>query len=129
MPRVPARRITAGEGARICLIVLVVALAVLVVYALRKPLTWIFIALFLAIALARPVRFFQQWMRRGLAIAVVYLLLIGIPILLGALLIPPIVRSVADFAQNVPGYVDDLDRFVRDNSKLQDIDNQYDITV
>src|SRR3954463_6075506 len=118
MPRAPARRITAGEVARICLVVLAVALAVLLFSALRKPLTWIFIALFLAIALARPVRFFQQWMRRGLAIAVVYLLPIGIPILLGAPPIPPIVRSVADFAQNVPGYADDLDRFVHDNKKL-----------
>jgi len=127
-PPVPARRISAGEVARICLVALAVALGVLLVWKLRQPLTWIFIATFLAIALARPVRFFQRWMRRGLAIAVVYLLLIGIPILLGALLIPPIVRSVADFAQNVPSYVDDLERFVRDNSKLQDIDDQYDIT-
>jgi predicted PurR-regulated permease PerM len=128
MPRVPVRRISSGEVARICLVALAVALGVLLVWKLRQPLTWIFIALFLAMALARPVRFFERWMRRGLAIAVVYLMLIGIPILLGALLIPPIVRSVADFAQNVPSYVDDLERFVRDNSKLQDIDNQYDIT-
>ena len=128
MPRVPVRRISAGEVARICLVALLVALGVLLVWELRQPLTWIFIATFLAIALARPVRFFQRWMRRGLAIAVVYLMLIGIPILLGALLIPPIVRSVADFAHNVPGYVDDLERFVRDNPKLQDVDNQYDIT-
>src|SRR3954447_6340246 len=128
MPRVPVRRITAGEVARICFVALAVALGVLLVWKLRQPLTWIFIALFLAMALARPVRFFERWMRRGLAIAVVSLMLIGIPILLGALLIPPIVRSVADFAQNVPSYVDDLERFVRDNPKLQDVDNQYDIT-
>src|SRR3954469_25049682 len=113
---------------RIVAVVVVSAMAVLLVYALRKPLTLIFVAGFLAIGLARPVAFFERRMRRGLAIAAVYLMLIGIPILLGALLIPPIVRSVADFAHNVPGYVDDLERFVRDNPKLQDVDNQYDIT-
>src|SRR4051812_27421046 len=109
MPRVPVRRISAGEGARSCLVALLVALGVLPVLGLRQPLTWIFIATFLAVAPARRVRFSQRWMRRGLAIAVVSLMLIGIPTLLGALLIPPIVRSVADFAHNVPGYVDDLE--------------------
>src|SRR5258705_2189502 len=122
------RGVPVGVVFRICLVVLAVGLGVLLVYELRKPLTWIFIALFLAIALARPVAFFSRWMRRGFAITVVYLLLIGIPILLGVLLIPPIVRSVADFAHNVPSYVDDLEKFVRDNPQLQDIDRQYDIT-
>src|SRR4051794_4250732 len=123
-----SRGVPAGVVFRICLVVLAVGLGVLLVYELRKPLTWIFIALFLAIALARPVAFFSQWMRRGLAITVVYLMLVGIPILLGALLIPPIVRSVADFAHNVPSYVNDLEKFVRDNPRLQDVDQQYDIT-
>jgi len=113
---------------RICLVVVGTALAVLLVYALRKPLTLIFVAGFLAIALARPVAFFERRMRRGLAIASVYVMLLGIPILLGALLIPPIVRSVADFAQNVPGYVNDVQDFVNKNKTLRHLDDQYDVT-
>ena len=109
-------------------IVLLVVLGAYLIYALRQPLTLIFISLFLAIALARPVRFFAERMRRGFAIAVVYLLLIGIPVLLGALLTPPIVRSVADFAENVPAYAADLQQFVNENERLQDIDEEFDVT-
>jgi predicted PurR-regulated permease PerM len=114
---------------RTCLIVLAVALAVLLVYALRKPLTYLFIAIFLAIALARPVAFFERRLhRRGLAIAVVYLMLIGFPVLLGSLLIPPIVTSVSDFAGNVPHYVNDIQDFVDRNHTLRKINDDYDVT-
>jgi predicted PurR-regulated permease PerM len=113
---------------KVVLVVLVTGLAVVVVYALRKPLTFVFIAGFLAIALAQPVAFFERRMRRGFAITVVYLLLLGIPIGIGALLIPPIVRSVADFANNVPSYVDDAKKYVNKNKTLRHIDKQYDIT-
>src|SRR4051812_1458518 len=97
---------------KIALTIVGVALAVLLIYALRRPLTFVFIAGFLSIALARPVAMLERRMRRGFAIAVVYLGLLAIPIALGALLAPPIVRSVADFADNVPAYVSDLEDFV-----------------
>jgi predicted PurR-regulated permease PerM len=127
--RNPPPNIPAGIVLRVCLVVLGVAISVLLIYELRKPLTYLFIAIFLAIALARPVAFFEQRMRRGFAIATVYLLLIGIPIGIGALLIPPIVNSVADFASNVPHYVDDLQTFVNDNKSLRHINDQYDVTA
>jgi predicted PurR-regulated permease PerM len=126
--RNPPREITAAAVLRIVLVVLATALAVLLIYELRRPLTYLFVAGFLSIALARPVAFFERRMRRGFAIAVVYLLLIGIPVGLGALLIPPIVRSVADFANNVPHYVDDAKNFVNKNKTLRHLDRQYDIT-
>jgi predicted PurR-regulated permease PerM len=124
----PPAKLSPGHVAEYTAIVLLVVLGAYLVYALRQPLTLIFISVFLAIALARPVRFFEERMRRGLAITVVYLLLVGIPILLGALLIPPIVRSIADFAENVPQYAADLQQFVNDNQRLQDIDEEFDVT-
>jgi predicted PurR-regulated permease PerM len=127
--RNPPPNLPAGLVLRVCLVVLGVAISVLLIYELRKPLTYVFIAIFLAIALARPVAFFERRMRRGFAIASVYLLLIGIPVGIGALLIPPIVNSVADFASNVPQYVDDLQTFVNDNSTLRDINDHYDVTA
>jgi predicted PurR-regulated permease PerM len=127
--RNPPPNIPAGAVLRVCLVILGVALAVLLVYALRKPITYLFIAIFLAIALARPVAFFERRMRRGLAIAVVYVLLIGIPIGIGSLLIPPIVNSVADFASNVPHYVDDVQTFVNDSRSLRHLNEQYDVTA
>jgi predicted PurR-regulated permease PerM len=124
VPRGP----TTGQVARIVLVVVAVAVALLLVYALRQPLTWIFIAGFLSIALARPVAFFSQRMRRGYAIAMVFALLIGIPIMLGALLIPPIVDSIAEFADNVPQYATDVREYVSENERLRDLDEEYDVT-
>ena len=121
-------RIPPSVVLEVVLVVVAVGIALLLVYQLRKPLTWVFIATFLAIALARPVAFFERRMRRGLAIATVYLLLVGIPVALGALLIPPIVRSISDFANNVPHYVRDLQDFVNNNKSLRHLDDQYDIT-
>jgi predicted PurR-regulated permease PerM len=118
-----------GAVLRTCLVVLGVVVAVLLIYALRKPLTYLFIAIFLTIALARPVAFFERRLhRRGLAIATVYVMLIGAPVALGALLIPPIVTSVSDFAGNVPNYVKDVQDFVNKNDQLRKINNDYDVT-
>ena len=121
--------LTATAVLRIVLVILAVALAVLLIYALRRPLTWIFIAVFLAVALSRPVAFFQQRMRRGLAIASVYVFLIGIPIILGGLLIPPIVRQGTDFAQDLPQYATDVREFVGENERLREIDQEYNVTA
>jgi predicted PurR-regulated permease PerM len=124
----PPPAVSAGSVLRICLVVLGLAIAVLLVYELRRPLTYLFVAIFLAIALARPVAFFERRMRRGFAIAVVYLMLVGFPVLLAALLIPPIVNSVTDFAGNVPHYVNDVQDFVNKNRTLRHLNDQYDVT-
>ena len=86
MPRVdsPARAI-----ARNVLVVAGVVLVLYLIYLLRRPISWLIIAAFLAVAVAGPVNFFQRYMKRGLAIALVYLGLLAIPIGLGAVLIPP----------------------------------------
>jgi predicted PurR-regulated permease PerM len=125
MPRVdsPARVI-----ARNVLVIAAVVLILYVIYLLRQPITWLVIAGFLAIALTGPVNFFQRYMRRGLAIALTYLLLLMIPIGLGAVLLPPIVNEISDLATNAPEYVQDVEDYVRDNETLNDLNNKYDIT-
>src|SRR5512132_258642 len=125
MPRIdsPARAI-----ARNVLIVAGVVLVLYVIYLLRRPISWLIIAAFLAVALAGPVNFFQRYMRRGLAIALVYLGLLAIPIGLGAVLLPPIVRQVSDVATNAPEYVQDVEDYVHKNKTLNDLNEKYDIT-
>src|SRR2546425_12961200 len=91
------------------LVVVCVVLILYVIYLLRQPITWLVIAAFLAVALAGPVNFFQRYMKRSLAIALVYLGLLAIPIGLGAVLIPPIVHQVSDVATNAPRYVHDVE--------------------
>ena len=125
MPRIdsPARLI-----ARNVLVVAGVALVLYVLWLLRKPISWLIIAAFLAVALAGPVNFFQRYMKRGLAIALVYLGLLAIPIGLGAVLLPPIVNQTSDVATNAPSYVNDVEDYVHKNKTLNDLNDKYDIT-
>jgi predicted PurR-regulated permease PerM len=125
MPRIdsPARAI-----ARNVLVVAGVVLVLYVIYLLRKPLSWLIIAAFIAVALAGPVNFFQRHMKRGLAIALVYFGLLAIPIGLGAVLIPPIVHQVSDVATNAPHYVSDIESYVHRNKTLNNLNEKYDIT-
>ena len=125
MPRIdsPARAI-----ARNVLVVAGVVLILYVIWLLRQPISWLIIAAFLAVALAGPVNFFQRYMKRGLAIALVYLGLLAIPIGLGAVLVPPIVNQISDVATNAPSYVDDVEDYVHKNKTLNDLNDKYDIT-
>ena len=50
------------------------------IYLLRKPIGWVLIATFLAVALSGPVNVLNQCMRRGFAITIVYFGLLLIPI-------------------------------------------------
>ena len=118
----PARAI-----ARIVLVIVGVIATLYVVYLLRKPIGWLFIASFLAVVLSGPVNVLSRHMKRGLAIALVYLGVLAIPLLLGALIVPPIVTQAANLAANAPQYARDVTEFVQRNEKLQDLDEKYDI--
>ena len=114
---------------RTVLIVVTVALALYILYLLRKPITWLVIAAFIAIAMSGPVNLLERWLhRRGVAIAIAYLGLILIPIGLGALLIPSLVNQIEDLAANVPEYAQDVTEFVQDNETLNDLNEKYDFT-
>ena len=119
----PARLIASNV-----LIVVGVVLVLYVIYLLRKPISWLIIAAFLAVALAGPVNFFQRYMKRGLAIALTYMCLLAIPIGLGAVLLPPIVNQISDVATNAPSYVSDVEDYVHKNKTLNDLNEKYDIT-
>jgi predicted PurR-regulated permease PerM len=97
-------------------------------YLLRKPLTWIFIAGFLAVALSGPVSFLAQRMRRGLAIAIVYVCMILTPFLLIGLLVPPLVTQANNLVQNLPEYAQQVTEFVNSNDNLKQLQEDYDIT-
>src|SRR5215218_3726203 len=125
MPRIdsPARVI-----ARNVLVVAAVVVILYILWLLRQPISWLVIAAFLAVAVTGPVNFFQRYMKRGLAIALVYVGLLLIPIGLGAVLVPPIVNEISDVATNAPEYVQDVEDYVEDNETLQDLNEKYDIT-
>jgi predicted PurR-regulated permease PerM len=113
---------------RIVLVVVCVAIVLYLLWLLRKPISWLLIAAFLAVALSPPVNRLNRHMRRGFAIALTYLGLLLIPVLLIALIVPPLIGEANDFADNVPRYADDVTEYVEDNDRLREINEDYDIT-
>ena len=91
-------------------VLLGVAAALWVVFVSIRVLTWVFVALFLALALDPAVRVLQARAvrRRGAAAAIIYLSVIAVIGLLAALLVPPLADEVQGLADAAPGYVGDL---------------------
>jgi predicted PurR-regulated permease PerM len=67
-------------------------------------------------------------MRRGFAIAIVYLVLLLIPIGILALLIPSMVSQGEELANNAPQYAEDVTDFVNRNETLNNLNQDYNIT-
>jgi predicted PurR-regulated permease PerM len=110
--------------------VVVVVLGLYMAYLLRKPITWIVIAGFIAIAVSGPIRFLTaRGAKRGLAIAIVYIGLILTPVVVGAVLVPPIVTEANNLADKAPAYAEDVQTFVRENKRLRSLEEDYDITT
>jgi predicted PurR-regulated permease PerM len=119
---------SARQIVRIVLTVVCVVITLYLIYLLRKPISWILIATFLAVALSSPVNVLARHMRRGFAITIVFLGLLAIPIALIALIVPPLINEANDFADKVPGYARDVTEYVKENDRLRDINEDYDIT-
>lgn len=91
-------------------IVISVAALLQLVWLARQVLTWVLIALFLALALNPLVEWIERHVvpRRGLATALAFgstLVVIGG---LGGIFVPTLVDEVNEFAEAVPGYVENI---------------------
>jgi predicted PurR-regulated permease PerM len=116
------------SAVRAVMVVLVAIAAVWIIYLLRQPLGWLFVASFIAIAVSGPVNYLSRRMKRGLAILLVYLGILLVPVALLALLVPPIVNQVNTLVNDAPQYAADVTEFVNENERLRDLDEDYDIT-
>jgi predicted PurR-regulated permease PerM len=103
--RFRARTILAVLG-----IVLAVAALLKLLWIAHQVLTWVVIAVFLALALDPLVNLLMRLgiRRRGLAIGATFLLLAIVIFALGATFIPTLVGEINDFIDAVPQYVQDL---------------------
>lgn len=91
--------------------IVVASAAVLeVIWIARGVLIWVFIAVFLALALNPAVEWLIQHgvRRRGAAVAIAFTGAILAIVAVAALFVPTLVREVNDFANAVPDYVEDL---------------------
>src|SRR3954452_23414811 len=113
---------------RVVAVVVLAVLALYLIYLLRRPLGWLTLAGFIAVAASGAVRYLERWMRRGLAIALVYTAVILMPFVIAAVLVPPIVDQANNLATNAPKYARDLTKTVQDNKTLHDLDKKYDLT-
>lgn len=113
---------------RTVLVVVVVAISLYLLYLLRRPIGWALIAIFLAVALSGPVNLLSRRMRRGLAITTVYVALLLVPLVIAALIIPPVVTQVNNLIQNLPQYANNAEDFFNRNSTLRKLEHDYHIT-
>ena len=110
---------------RIVLVIVGVVLCLYVLYLLRRPIGWIVLATFIAVAMSAPVNLLARHMHRGLAIALAYLGLLAVPILLALILVPPIVNGVDDLASKAPAYAADAQDYVQKNRTLRKLEDNY----
>jgi predicted PurR-regulated permease PerM len=128
-PPAPHEIPTVRSILRVVVTVVLSVLALYLVYLLRTPLSWLVIATFVAVAAAGPVNLLSRRIPRGAAIAIVYAVIVLLPVAIGAILIPPAVEQGVKLARNLPGYVDDLNKTINDNPDLQELNEKYDLTA
>lgn len=124
MPTTPT---SARTVLRIVLIIVAVVLLLYLIYLLQRPITWLCIAIFLSVALSGPVDRLAQVMRRGFAIAFVLVSVISFPIVVGALLVPPLVTQGNALVNNAPQYAEDVEEYVAGNQRLRELNEDYDL--
>ncbi len=112
---------------RAVVIVILSALALYILYLLRKPIGWTIVAGFIAIAVSGPVNLLSRHVRRGFAILLTYLGLLLVPVLLGSLIVPPLVSQLDRLVENLPAYAQDLQEFVQENERLRSLEEDYQI--
>jgi predicted PurR-regulated permease PerM len=90
-------------------VLLAVAVMLEVVWVTRSVIIWVLIALFLAMALNPAVEFLvNRGLKRGPAVGIVFVGAILLMVGVAATFVPTLVREVNDFADAVPGYINDI---------------------
>jgi predicted PurR-regulated permease PerM len=102
-----------------------VLLAIAIVHAMsqaRSVLILIVVALFLAVGLNPLVEALtRRGMRRGVAIGIVFVVVIGAFVGFGFAVVPPVVEQTNAFVKQLPSYLSDL----RGNPTIRQFDNDY----
>jgi predicted PurR-regulated permease PerM len=119
--------VTTRAIARTVLIVILSVLSLYVLWLLRRPIGWIVVATFIAVALSGPVAYLSQRMRRGLAIFTVYVAVLLVPLTLGAIIVPPLVTQLDSLVGDLPRYARDVQDFIRENPRLARLERDYKI--
>ncbi|MGB2695931.1 MAG: AI-2E family transporter, partial [Dehalococcoidia bacterium] len=110
--------------ARVVLVAVAIAGTLYFVYLIRVVIALVLVSVFLAVALAPAVDFLNRdRVPRWVAIILVYLTIVCSIFGLGLLLVPPVVKGVNDLVDNLPHYVEDLNK----NKTFKKYDDKYNI--
>lgn len=113
--------------ARATLTVAAVLVVLAAAWAVRNILLLVVVAAVLAVGLDPAVRRLQRLrVSRGWAVALIFLATIGFLALFAWLVVPPLVREVRQFAADIPGYIN---RLQRDNKYFADLERKYQIST
>lgn len=135
-----AARIQARAVVKVVAIALVViaaaVLLALIVRDVRTTLTWLFAAVFLALALNPAVDLLERLKLRGrvllprwLAILAVYLAMAVGFLFVVLHVIPPIVEEVEGLGSTLPTYVSDVEDWAEKNKQFEELNDKYNITA
>jgi predicted PurR-regulated permease PerM len=118
-------RVEARTVVNVLLIVLAFAILLEVIWLSRQVLTWILVALFLALALNPAVQFFEdRGLQRGYAAGLTSLLTLLAVFGLSSLFVPTLVNEANEFVRAVPDYVQDV---TEGRGRLGDLAERYDV--
>jgi predicted PurR-regulated permease PerM len=123
--RVALMHVTPRAVLTVVILVVAVAAALWIVWLTRRILTWVVIAMFLAVALNPVVDALQRRLRLKRVLAISVTFLVGTTLAAGValLLVPPLIDAGQQLADDAPGYVDRLG-----NTRLvQELDQRYDV--
>jgi len=111
---------------RVLLLIVSTAVVLEVVWISRHILSWILISVFLALALDPLASWIHGRVapRRSIAIAITYLVVIGVIVAIGFTFVPKLVDEVNGFVDALPGYVDDL---TKGQGRLGFLERKYQI--
>jgi predicted PurR-regulated permease PerM len=88
----------------------------------RDMLVLVALALFFAAGLDPAIRFARRLgLPRGLAVAVVFVVIAGVFTAFGFAVVPPLVDQTTSFVHKLPGYLTDLQH----NKRIADLDNRF----
>ncbi|MGZ4352345.1 MAG: AI-2E family transporter [Gaiellaceae bacterium] len=108
------------------LVLLAVGIVLYVLWISRQVISWVLVALFLALALNPAVEWVnRKWVRRrGLAVGIVFLAALLATAGIAAAFVPTLVDQVTHFSDAVPGYVQDL---IHGRGRLGFLETKYQI--
>jgi predicted PurR-regulated permease PerM len=114
---------------RVVATVVLSGLTLYILYLVREPLGYVFLAAFLALAASGPVNLLSRKLPRGLAIGLVYVGILLLPFVIGLILVPPLIEQAVKLANNLPEYAQDLNDAFDENPQLREANEKYDITT